>query len=186
MRRGTGQALAILVMMTSSVMLAGGLALAHSQLLSSNPADGATLVEPPASIVLTFNEALIPDVDSVSINDVMGHVVSSQSIEPDGAVLSVPWPAGFPAGIYQVAYRVVSGDGHPVVGAINFTIAGTNGAASSTVPTPAAMSTVEGVPVIESATEGEPSNLGLWAAGLTLIAAALAAGLWWRRRRSGE
>jgi methionine-rich copper-binding protein CopC len=176
----------IVVAALAALWLASGLAHAHSQLLSSSPADGATLVEPPARVVLTFNEALIPDVDSVSINDGLGNVVSSQSIEPDGAVLSVPWPAGLPAGTYQVAYRVVSGDGHPVVGAINFTIAGTNAAAASTVPTPAAMRTPEEVPVIESATEGEPSNLGLWAAGLTLIAAALAAGVWWRRRRSGE
>lgn len=168
MRRSTRRAMAILVMMTSSVMLAGGLASAHSQLVSSSPVDGATLAEPPASVVLTFNEGLIPDVDSVSINDELGNVVASQSITPDGAELRVPWPSGLPAGTYQVAYRVVSGDGHPVVGAINFTIAGPGGAAPASVqpsPQPAA------------ATVAEPGETGAFGglAAASLAAAALLA-----------
>ena len=181
MRRSTRRAMAILVMMASSVMLAGGLASAHSQLVSSSPADGATLAEPPTSIVLTFNEALIPDVDSVSINDESGNVVASQSITPDGAELRVPWPSGLPAGTYQVAYRVVSGDGHPVVGAINFTIAGPGGAAPASVqpsPQPAAATVTE---------PGEAGALGgLAAAGLAaaaLLAIAVGVVLVVRRRR---
>ena len=180
MRRSTRRAMAILVMMTSSVMLAGGLASAHSQLVSSSPADGATLAEPPTSIVLTFNEALIPDVDSVSINDEFGNVVASQSITPDGAELRVPWPSGLPAGTYQVAYRVVSGDGHPVVGAINFTIAGPGAAPSSAPPSPR--------PAAATVTEpGEAGALGgLAAAGLAaaaLLAIAVGVVLVVRRRR---
>ena len=167
--------------------MTSGLAHAHSQLLSSNPADGANLVEPPASVVLTFNEALIADVDSVSINDEMGNVVSSQSIEPDGAVLSVPWPAGLPTGIYQVAYRVVSGDGHPVVGAISFTIAGTKAtAAASTVPTSPASPTLEAIPSTQSITEGPPFSIGPWASGIMFAALALAVGARWLRRRRKE
>ena len=37
-------------------------------------------------------------------------------------VLAAPWPAGLPDGVYQVAYRVVSRDGHPVIGANSFTV----------------------------------------------------------------
>ncbi|MFZ4485842.1 MAG: copper resistance CopC family protein [Candidatus Nanopelagicales bacterium] len=140
MKRGTLRASTMVGVIT--VMLAGAVALgvapagAHSQLLSTSPADGAVLAEPPSSVVLTFNEALIPDVDSISINDAMGNVVASRSVEPVGATLSVPWPDGLPAGAYQVAYRVVSGDGHPVIGAIMFTITGAGGPASGVASQP--------------------------------------------------
>ena len=126
----------ITVMLAASVVPGAAPASAHSQLLSTSPADGAVLPEAPASVVLTFNEALIPDVDSISINDARGNVVASRSVEPVGATLSVPWPDGLPAGAYQVAYRVVSGDGHPVTGAIMFTITGAGGPASGVASPP--------------------------------------------------
>lgn len=130
MRRDAFRVLAVAGVLAVSALLGAGQATAHSQLISTIPSDGALLNEPPPSVVLTFDEALIPEVDSISINDAAGNVVASPTVEPVGSTLTVPWPAGLPDGVYQVAYRVVSGDGHPVIGAITFTV-GTPTAAPS-------------------------------------------------------
>ena len=134
MRRDAFRVLAVAGVLAATALLGAGQAAAHSQLLSTIPADGATLNEPPQSVVLTFDEALIPEVESISINDAAGNVVASPTVEPVGSTLTVPWPVGLPDGVYQVAYRVVSGDGHPVIGAISFTVGtapGTAGTASA-------------------------------------------------------
>jgi methionine-rich copper-binding protein CopC len=93
---------------------------AHSKLVTSSPANGAVLQAAPAAVVFTFDEALLPGVDTISINDEAGQNVSSTAVDPRGNTISSSWPAGLPAGTYQVAYRIVSGDGHPVTGAITF------------------------------------------------------------------
>jgi len=112
----------ILLVATAALGLGAAGAQAHTQLLSSTPADGAVLTQAPATVTLVFEEALLPDLDTVSINDAEGVNVASEKITPSGAELSIDWPSGLPAGTYQVAYRVVSADGHPVTGAISFSI----------------------------------------------------------------
>jgi methionine-rich copper-binding protein CopC len=127
---------AVVLALTATGLLAGP-ASAHAALISSDPADGATVDAPPTSITLTFDEALLADTETISINDENGNVVASQQATPDGHDVSVPWPAELVSGTYQVAYRVVSGDGHPVMGAITFSIAS---GGSSADPAPASPS----------------------------------------------
>jgi methionine-rich copper-binding protein CopC len=115
--------------------LAAGSAHAHAGLTSSTPADGATLSAPPGSVTFTFDADLLPGVNTVAINDDQGNVVASQQVQPTGPAVTIPWPSALGTGTYQVAYRVVSSDGHPVTGAITFTV--THGAAqASTSPSP--------------------------------------------------
>jgi len=119
---------------------------AHTQLLSSEPANGAVLTEAPQSVTLIFEEALLSDVDTVSINDAQGTNVTSTKVTPSGAQLALEWPADLPDGTYQVAYRVVSADGHPVTGAISFTY----GMAPATSAEPSANVQVQPYPQEES------------------------------------
>ena len=98
-------------------------ALAHSGLVSSNPADGSVVTQAPASISLTFNEPLLPDANSISLNSADGTNVVSAQVEPSGDTVEIAWPADLAAGEYQAAFRVVSADGHPVTGAVSFTYA---------------------------------------------------------------
>lgn len=126
-------------------------ALAHSGLESSSPVDGAIVTEAPASIVLTFNEELLPDADSVSLNSDDGTSITSARVQPNGDTVELPWPAELPAGDYQAAYRVVSADGHPITGAISFTYAPEVAAAEPTESSPA--------PVSSSSTEPSPTAM---------------------------
>ncbi|MEI6362026.1 MAG: copper resistance CopC family protein [Actinomycetes bacterium] len=132
---------AVTLAVTATGLLAGP-ASAHAALISTDPADGATLSAPPANVTFTFDEALLADTETISINDENGNVVASQQVTPNGAAVSVPWPADLSAGTFQVAYRVVSGDGHPVTGAITFTVTG----GGSTTPSASATAAASSVP----------------------------------------
>lgn len=97
-------------------------AFAHTGLESSTPANGAVLDAQPTQVVLGFEEELMPDAETVAINTASGESITSVKVQPEGSTVTLPWPAGLTAGDYQVAYRVVSADGHPVQGQIAFTI----------------------------------------------------------------
>lgn len=111
-----------------------GTAVAHTDLISSDPADGTTLAQAPSSITLTFNEPVQnfepvvmvtgPDDQSYQVNP---PVVDSTVVRSDVTALGPPGP-------YTVAYRVLSVDGHPVTGQLVFELAG-----PATVVTPAAV-----------------------------------------------
>ncbi len=93
---------------------------AHSQLVSSSPANGSVLTTAPTDVTFVFDEPLLPGLDTISINTEAGVNVASKRVEPVNNTLSMPWPTDIKPGTYQVAYRIVSGDGHPVTGAITF------------------------------------------------------------------
>jgi len=128
---------AILAVSTAMWAFGATSASAHSGLESSNPADGSVITEAPATITLTFNEGLLADANSVSINAADGTNVVSANVQPNGSSVELPWPADLPAGDYQAAFRVVSADGHPVTGAISFTYAPAETAAAPSASSPA-------------------------------------------------
>jgi methionine-rich copper-binding protein CopC len=175
-------------------VLGAGPASAHSQLTSTSPVDGAVLDTAPTEVRLTFDSTLLDDTDTISINDENGNVVSSIHPKPEGDSVAIPWPAGTPAGTYQVAYRVVCGDGHPVVGAINVTLTAAAVGASNLATVAAsavASSAASSVPTPPSPSAAEPAApssgppLPLVASALVLAAAALATGTIVVRRRRG-
>ena len=96
-------------------------ALAHTDLILSDPADGAVLEADPSDVLLSFSEELIPETVSVSVADGTGFVVTVAAPGVDGADVSFPWPPALTGPDYTVNYRVVSQDGHPVSGSVSFT-----------------------------------------------------------------
>ncbi|MFA7323437.1 MAG: copper resistance CopC family protein [Candidatus Nanopelagicales bacterium] len=104
-----------------AVLLITAPAQAHGQLVSSTPTNGAVLDAAPASVAFTFDEPLLPELDTISINTDTGKNLVSARVEPVGDTLTMQWPTDIAPGTYQVAYRIVSEDGHPVTGAITFT-----------------------------------------------------------------
>lgn len=95
---------------------------AHDQLISSSPADGARLDAAPTQVELQFTAdimtigALVMVVDGAGTEWVAGDAVI------DARTLTVPLAADMPVAGYQVRWRVVSSDGHPISGVIPFTI----------------------------------------------------------------
>lgn len=121
MKRATLGCVAALLALTT---LLAPPALAHTDLLSSTPENGAVLSELPAEVDLIFSEDLLPETVNVSVSDAAGTAVRIAAPTVNGPEVTFPWP-GWPPGAtgdqWSVNYRVVSQDGHPVSGSITFT-----------------------------------------------------------------
>ncbi len=148
-------------------------AAAHASLLETDPAEGQVLAESPGEARLTFDETVSVSADGVQVFDAQGESVTSEAATRD-EVLTVDLPDTLAEGTYVVSWRVVSADGHPVAGALTFSV----GKPSAVVKKPptnqeAADGTVRG---ILSAVQGV-GYLGLFvAAGLVLFVAWLLPG----------
>ncbi len=149
-------ALALIVSMGYAVSLADAAPLpavstalpGHSALVSSQPADGASLATGPTEIVLTFNENINPSFTQVALTRGEGAVTLSPAKVAGPVVratLADPGP-----GAYRIAFRVVSADGHPISGETRFTVTGQAAASPTTTPSGAPAPTLSTSPLVPS------------------------------------
>lgn len=128
----TRQTLAVcltsVVALLGAVLFTAAPAAAHTGLVSSNPAAGATLTEVPATVTLTFSQEISEEfaaaalsVDGATGNEIPLTVQGNQAVLDTTAVPDLPVTAG-QANAWQVLYRVVSPDGHPISGTVDFTV----------------------------------------------------------------
>lgn len=106
-------------------LLAGpiaGPAGAHSAVVGSDPADGATVDTGPARVTITFNEPLQPNFPAMTVVGPDDHLWSKSAPVVEGRTLSVAVGELGPAGVYRVGFRVTSADGHVVEGEQTFTL----------------------------------------------------------------
>lgn len=102
--------------------LAAGPAAAHSTVVSSDPADGATIDTGPQRATITFNEPLQPNFPAMTVVGPDGNLWSTGEPVVEGRNLSIAVGELGPAGVYRMAYRVTSADGHVVDGERTFTL----------------------------------------------------------------
>lgn len=135
LRRISGSfVMAVLVIVCAGVVGAAP-AMAHTDLESSSPNDGATLSEVPASIDLTFSESVLSEGAAIVVRTDTDTPVDVGAVTVDGATVSVAWPADADSGRFNVAWRVVADDGHPIEGTLSFTIEAPSPAPTSASPT---------------------------------------------------
>ncbi len=123
------------------VVVPGGAAFAHEQLLESSPAPNARLDSAPAEASLTFSADVLTIGAVVLVVDGAGTNWAVGDARLDGSTVSVTVDPLIPVGGYEVRWRVVSGDGHPISGIIPFTIGDASPLvrdATSATPLPAA------------------------------------------------
>ncbi|MBP2457292.1 methionine-rich copper-binding protein CopC [Clavibacter michiganensis] len=137
---------------------------AHDYLVSSSPAAGSTIDQPPSEVTLTFNDVILDlgtsggdastgsasaaggsSIVQVTGPDAQGTHFETGCATNAGRTVSVPVALGG-SGQYTVTWRVVSADGHPVSDSIAFTYQAPAGA-------PAAAGTPDG-PGCAAAEEG--------------------------------
>ena len=132
-----------LLLTAIAVLLPALPASAHDQLLSSDPAAGASLDALPAEVRLSFSAALLSDAGStvVQVTDEAGTLLSAGDPQVDQNVVTQPL-SGDAAGTVTVEWRVVSSDGHPISETFTFTVTGaaapspTASAPESAAPSP--------------------------------------------------
>jgi len=142
---------------------------AHSGLISSNPSQGEVLDQLPQALTLTFNEELIV-IDGETVNSLQ--LIAEGSVEKTeldvnivGPVINGLLPSGtYPPGVYEISYRVVSADGHPVTGEISFSTQSLTTIGSAPVD-------AEATPYVAKMEDSSPENALYIVVGLLLALA---------------
>jgi copper resistance protein C len=144
------RALAAAALAGAALLLGAAPAAAHNTLAGSTPADDSMVTDPVTEVVLEFDQAVQTEFAQVAVLGadqtpygsgepvVVGRTVT-QAVE------------SLADGRYDVSYRVISADGHPVSGTISFTATGQ--AAPAPVETPSAEPTTPAVAEPTPATE---------------------------------
>lgn len=163
LRAGVAAALFALAL----VLLGAVPASAHAELVETDPAEGAVVETAPETITLTFNEPVRLTSQEIAVYDATGEpVASTAGANGTDVTVRLTDAATLADGTYVVSWNVLSGDGHPISGALTFSV-GSPSASVAATPAPEQSSAVvtvlrDGVTVV--------SIVGLLlAAGLTLF-----------------
>ncbi|SDU18835.1 hypothetical protein SAMN04488563_0491 [Jiangella alkaliphila] len=116
-------------------LMAAPAAAAHDQLVSSTPEDGGAVSTPLTSVELVFSNAIPAEFVQVAVTDAAGATFQDGAPQTVGDTVTQAVQQ-LPDGAYTIAYRVVSSDGHPIEGAVAFTVAGVGPADPPPAETP--------------------------------------------------
>jgi methionine-rich copper-binding protein CopC len=97
-------------------------AMAHAELVSSDPEAGANLDTAPTEVTLTFDDELDPDGSGFTVTDHHGDEVGTGELDLDVAdrnvvrgAVSISEP-----GVYTVEWTILGLDGHEISGSFSF------------------------------------------------------------------
>jgi len=114
----------IAALAAAALALSGTSALAHAKLVSSTPANAAT-VAAPKQIVLKFNEKVQPKFSGVELTMPQMNnmaVAAKTSVAKDGMTVVVTPAKPLMAGAYAVKWHAVTADTHRMEGKFDFTV----------------------------------------------------------------
>jgi copper resistance protein C len=172
--RAALRSLAVALLCGLALVLGGAPAFAHTRLEGSNPADGSSVDSAPTTVSLTFNEAVPADFSTLTVIGPDGAAYQTGAVTADnGTISTAVLPLG-PAGRYQVGYRVVSDDGHPVSGTLAFTLttAGTGKGATPAPADPSAPASAPAAPAAQAAPDDGGSPVWPWIVGAVVLVGA--------------
>lgn len=167
------------------ILLLAAPAQAHAELVSSSPAAGERLTSTPTALQLTFSDPINPQLITVLLGvgdqtpsrltaTAGGPTVTAPVPTPPAETPGIPTTAPSPQ-TWTVTYQVVSADGHPISGKVQFTVAAAPPTTPTTPTTPPATSntgsataTVTASPTVSVNGSGSASTLST---GPPLVAA---------------
>jgi methionine-rich copper-binding protein CopC len=179
---------AVTLLCAVTLLFGAAPAFAHTRLQSSDPADGTSLGAGPQRVSLTFNEPMQTGFATVTVIGPDGRPYQSGEVAANGGTVSIGVAPLGPAGRYEIGYRVVSEDGHPVTGSVAFTLtapgpaaASTAAAPSSALAAPASAAPTSAAPApVAASTDDDGGAMPVWpwiVGGVVLIGVGAAAAL---------
>jgi methionine-rich copper-binding protein CopC len=115
----------LLAALAGATLMAASPALAHTELVRSNPAANATLRNGPRSITLTFNERLVPRFSKFELH-MPKHgnmaVPVRTSVSADGKRIVGTLANRLGKGDYTVTWTAAGSDGHRMTGTVAFKV----------------------------------------------------------------
>ena len=153
---------------------------AHDVLEKTTPADGTSVEQLPAEVVLVFSQEPLEIGLQVIVTGPSGNVAEGAAVV-EGREVRQALSSAAAAGGYTVAYRVTSDDGHPLTGSYQFfALKGLDGSTATAGPT--ALVAAPAGPDDEAAKDSQLVPVLLTAAG-TVVALGLIAFMTVRLRR---
>lgn len=157
MTRALLRLLAATVTICVALLLGAAPAFAHTRLQSSDPADGSSLSTAPESVSLQFNEDIQAEFATLSVVGPDGTQYQKGAVSAAGGGVSTAVSPLGAAGAYQIGYRVVSDDGHPITGKVSFTL--TTPGPGGALPTPSV--TVPSAAASVAAPVSDPATIAM-------------------------
>ena len=134
---------------------------AHAKLVKITPAVDAQLTTAPKAVVLEFSEPASASFVTVVVTSAAGISVTKGKPTVIGATVTQTLVPRLVAGVYRVAFRVVSKDGHPVTGESGFTLTPAPATSPATLPSTllstSPSTTSPATPPSAPATDGAPA-----------------------------
>ena len=169
-----------LLLVVGLPVLSAGSASAHVRFVSISPSANATLTKAPTKVVVTFDNTLTPGLSVVTVKSPIGANVSQGKATESGPVVTQALLPDLPGGMYTIAWKIVSDDGHPVSGRSSFVVQTDDASplassATSTVPSTSPTGGSSSAVAIAGPTTSAPgtpsSGAGAGAKGLFYILA---------------
>lgn len=114
----------LLMIGSAAALAAGNPAFAHTELVRSNPAAGATVHTGPKTITLTFNERLVAAFSKFELS-MPAHRMNipvTTRVSPDGKRIVGTLPSRLARGSYKVVWTAAGADGHRMTGELAFRV----------------------------------------------------------------
>lgn len=167
---------AVVALGLALVLLAPSTASAHDTLIDSAPGHNEQLGSSPQAIRLTYSAHVLQMGAAVVVADQDEVTWPTTEVEFNGPDVTVDLESELPEGRYQVRWRVVSSDGHPISGIVPFVVGDPPPATdddASHASTPAAEEPAQ-ADMAAAATSGPPGWLrmilvGAGGAGIALL-----------------
>ena len=161
-----------------SAVIPSQAAFAHAELESSNPEANSVIGAAPEVVSLTFAEQLMviegePEANQAQVTDGSNMRVDNGDFQVNGNVLTVSLKPNLPDDSYTITYRVVSADGHPIEGLVDFEV---SAAARSGEATPMPISEQPEATLYEVPVEEDQPTNGLVIGVSVLVGAVVVAG----------
>ncbi|MDN5755570.1 MULTISPECIES: copper resistance CopC family protein [Micrococcaceae] len=164
-----------LALLAAALFFGTAPASAHDDLISSNPATGQVIQTAPEEADLQYSGQIMDMGALVRVVDSDGTDWATGKTTIKGRGIDVSLKPGMPDGQYEIRWRVVSEDGHPISGLIPFAV---GNVAAPTAPLGSGRKSIGEEPAAATSDQVSPAmarglliaGIGVAAAGITFIA----------------
>ncbi|GGM25105.1 MULTISPECIES: copper resistance CopC family protein [Micromonospora] len=143
-RRPVAALAALGVALSTILLVTGSPAHAHAQVIAQSPKANANLAEAPEKVSLTFSAKPLGLGAVVTVVDPTGRSWAAGEPTMTGATVEQPLAGPLTDGNYQVRWRIVSGDGHPISQSFLFSVGDVSNAPAFPKPSPGAAGATTG------------------------------------------
>ena len=129
---------AMLAIAITAVLVVPGIAFAHASQTGSSPAADEVVTTAPTQVRIDFDSALLDVGAALVVRSEAGDSITTGPAVVGDRDFTVPVDPAAPNGVYSVAYRVVSKDGHTIENSFTYVVAGEASPAADESATPEA------------------------------------------------